>query len=112
MERDRASDQPAKKGIDVEIIDVRTLKPLEIDLLAESVGKSFHAVVVHEACLTAGFGAEISARIGEELFDYPGAPVPRIGAKDAPILVSAALENYILPQTEDIVEGVKKGLNR
>jgi pyruvate/2-oxoglutarate/acetoin dehydrogenase E1 component len=107
-----AADQLAKDGIEVEVIDLRTLKPFDFDLIAESVKKTFHALIVHEACLTGGFGAEIAARIGEELFDYLDAPVVRVGAKDTPIPFSPVLENFVLPQTDDIVEGVKGVLNR
>jgi len=107
-----AADQLAKEGIEVEVIDLRTLKPLDFDLIAESVKKTFHVLIVHEACLTGGFGAEIAARIGEELFDYLDAPVVRVGAKDTPIPFSPVLENFVLPQTDDIVEGVKGVLNR
>jgi len=100
-----AADRLAKDGIEVEVIDLRTLNPFDFDLIAESVKKTYHVLVVHEACLTGGFGAEIAARIGEELFDYLDAPVLRVAAKDVPIPFSPALENYVLPQTDDIVEG-------
>lgn len=107
-----AADQLAKEGIDVEVVDLRTLKPLDFDLIAESVKKTFHVLVVHEACLTCGFGAEIAAKIGEELFDYLDAPVLRVGAKDTPVPFSPVLERFVLPQKDDIVEGVKRVLNR
>ena len=107
-----ASDQLAGEGIDVEVIDLRTLKPLDFDLIAGSVKKTNNVLIVHEACLTGGFGGEIAARIGEELFDYLDAPVTRIGAKDVPIPFSPVMENFVLPQVNDIVNGVKKVLNR
>jgi len=107
-----AADQLANDGIEVEVIDLRTLKPFDFDLIAESVKKTFHALIVHEACLTSGFGAEIAARIGEELFDYLDAPVVRVGAKDVPIPFSPVLENFVLPQTDDIIKGIKRVLNR
>jgi pyruvate dehydrogenase E1 component beta subunit len=107
-----AADQLAKDGIDAEVIDLRTLKPLDFDLIAESVRKTYHVLVVHEACVTGGFGAEIAARIGEELFDELDAPVLRIGAKDVPIPFSPVLENFVLPQVGDIVKGAKRVLNR
>jgi pyruvate dehydrogenase E1 component beta subunit len=106
-----AADQLTESGIDVEVIDLRTLKPIDFDLIAESVKKTSHVIIVHEACITGGFGAELAARIGEELFDYLDAPVQRIGAKDTPIPVSPVLENFVLPQTDDIVQGVKRVLN-
>ncbi len=107
-----AADQLAKEGIEAEVLDLRTLKPLDFDLIADSVKRTCHVLVVHEACLTGGFGAEIAARIGEELFDYLDAPVTRIGAKDVPIPFSPVLENFVLPQVSDIVGGAKKVLNR
>lgn len=106
-----ASKRLAEEGIDSEIIDLKTLKPLDFDLIAESVKKTKHVLVVHEACLTGGFGAEVAARIGEEVFDYLDAPVTRIGAKDTPIPVSPILENFVLPQVDDIVSGTKRVLN-
>jgi len=107
-----AADILSKEGVDAEVLDLRTLKPLDFDLIAESVKKTYHALVLHEACLTGGFGAEIAARIGEELFDFLDAPVTRIGARDVPIPFSPVLERFVLPQVEDIVRGVKKVLNR
>ncbi len=107
-----AAEQLKNEGIEAEIIDLRTLKPYDFDLIAASIKKTFHALVVHEACLTGGFGGEIAARIGEELFDYLDAPVVRIGAKDVPVPFSPVLERYVLPQVEDIVAGAKRVLNR
>ncbi len=107
-----AADQLAKEGIEIEVIDLRTLNPFDFDLVAESVKKTSHALVVHEACLTGGFGAEIAARIAEELFDYLDAPVLRVGAKDTPVPFSPVLEYFVLPQTQDIAGGVKRVLNR
>jgi len=107
-----ASNRLADEGIDAEVIDLRTLKPLDFDLIAKSVKKTNHVLVVHEACLTGGFGGEIAARIGETLFDDLDAPVTRIGAKDVPVPFSPVMENFVLPQVDDIVDGVKKAVNR
>jgi pyruvate dehydrogenase E1 component beta subunit len=107
-----AADQLDKDGINAEVIDLRTLKPLDFDLITESVKKINNVLIVHEACLTGGFGGELAARIGEELFDYLDAPVKRIGAKDVPIPFSPVMENFVLPQVSDIVDGVKRVLNR
>ena len=107
-----AAEQLAEEGIEAEVIDLRTLKPLDFEIIAESVKKTYHALVVHEACLTGGFGAEIAAKIGEELFDDLDAPVKRIGARDVPIPFSPVLENFVLPQVGDIVRGAKGVLNR
>jgi len=101
----------AQKGIQAEVIDLRTLKPLDFELIAQSVQKTRHAVVVHEACMTGGFGAEIAARISEELFECLEAPVRRVAAKDVPIPFSPVLEKFVLPQVEDILSAVESVLN-
>ena len=107
-----AAQKLEEKGIQAEVLDLRTLKPLDFDLIAQSVKKTNHVVVVHEACLTGGFGAEIAARIGEELFEHLAGPVVRVAAKDVPVPFSPVLEQYVLPQVEDILEGVDKALKR
>jgi len=107
-----AAVQLSGEGMEAEVIDIRTLKPLDFDIIAESVRRTKHALVVHEACLTGGFGAEIAARIGEELFDDLRAPVRRLGAKDVPVPFSPVLEKFVLPQVSDIVQGAKTVLNR
>jgi len=107
-----AAQKLEEKGIQAEVLDLRTLKPLDFDLIARSVKKTKHVVVVHEACLTGGFGAEIAARIGEELFEHLAGPVVRVAAKDVPVPFSPVLEQYVLPQVEDILEGVDKALKR
>jgi pyruvate dehydrogenase E1 component beta subunit len=88
-------------------IDLRTLKPLNMQTVAESIKKTNRAVTVHEACLTGGFGAELAARIQEELFDYLKAPVKRVAARDIPIPFSPPLEDYVLPRVSDVVEAAR-----
>jgi len=95
-------------GIEAEVIDLRTLKPLDFKTIAESLKKTYRAVVVHEACLTGGFGAELVARISSELFDYLDAPVLRVATKDVPIPFSPPLEKFVLPSVEDIVKAVRQ----
>ncbi len=107
-----AARELAQQGIQAEIIDLRTLMPLDFPLIAESIRKTRHAVVVHEACVTGGFGGELSARITEELFELLDGPVVRVGAKHVPMPFSPELEKFVLPQVEDIVAGVKKALRR
>jgi pyruvate dehydrogenase E1 component beta subunit len=106
-----AAERLSGEGIDAEVLDLRTLKPLDFELIAESVKKTRRALVVHEACLTGGFGAEIAAQIGEKLFEFLDAPVTRIAARDVPIPFSPLLERFVLPQVEDIVSGARKLLN-
>jgi pyruvate dehydrogenase E1 component beta subunit len=107
-----AARELAQKGIQAEIIDLRTLMPLDFPLIAESVKKTRHVVVAHEACVTGGFGGELAARINEELFEYLDGPVVRIGARHVPMPFSPVMEKYVLPQVEDIVAGVMKALRR
>lgn len=102
-----AADELKKLDIDAEIVDLRTLKPLDMDTVATSIKKTHRAVIVHEACLTGGFGAELTALIQSELFDYLDAPVTRIGAKDVPIPFSPPLEDFVLPSVSDVVDAVK-----
>ena len=102
-----AADELKKLDIDAEIVDLRTLKPLDMDTVATSIKKTHRAVIVHEACLTGGFGAELTALIQSELFDYLDAPVTRVGAKDVPIPFSPPLEDFVLPSVSDVVDAVK-----
>jgi pyruvate dehydrogenase E1 component beta subunit len=93
--------------IDAEIVDLRTLKPLDMDTVAVSISKTHRAVIVHEACRTGGFGAELAAMIQDELFDELDAPVKRVGAKDVPIPFSPPMEDYVLPSVHDVIEAVR-----
>jgi pyruvate dehydrogenase E1 component beta subunit len=102
-----AAQELQKEGIEAEIVDLRTLKPLDMETVAGSIKKTFRAVVVHEACLTGGFGAEMAARIQAELFDYLDAPVLRVAAKDVPIPFSPVLEDFVLPKPADVVQAAK-----
>lgn len=100
----------AGEGISCEVIDPRTLKPLDMDLIAASVAKTNRVAVVSEACKTNGFGAELSARIGEECFDDLDAPVLRICGYDTPIPMSPVLEAHAVPSTQRIVDEIKSKL--
>ena len=102
-----ASEVLKQDKIDAEILDLRSLKPLDMDTIAESIRKTKRAVVVHEACVTGGFGAELAARIQEELFDELDAPVKRVGAKDVPMPFSPAMEDFVLPDINDVINAVK-----
>ena len=90
------------EGISVEVIDLRTLVPFDKEAIAESVKKTSRVLVLHEDVLTAGFGGEIAAWIGEHLFDSLDAPVRRIGATDTPVGYAPDLEDAILPQVDGI----------
>lgn len=103
-----AAQELARQGIEAEILDLRTLWPLDWESIAQSVSKTHRVVVAHEACLTAGFGAELAARIQEELFDELDAPVIRVGAKRVPHPFSPPLEKFVIPGPHSIIEAVHK----
>jgi pyruvate dehydrogenase E1 component beta subunit len=102
-----AARELAREGIEAEVVDLRTLKPLDMETVAASIRKTHRAVIVHEACLTGGFGAELAARIQAELFDELDAPVLRVAAKDVPIPFSPPMEDFVLPKPADVVRAVK-----
>ncbi len=93
-------------GVDVELIDLRTLSPYDWDAIAESVRKTNKVIVAHEDMLSWGYGAEIAARIGEELFDSLDAPVRRVAAMDTFVAYQPLLEDVILPQPEDLYKAM------
>ncbi len=93
-------------GIETEILDLRTLNPYDWEAIATSVTKTSKVIVAHEDTLSWGYGAEIAARIGEELFDSLDAPVRRIGAMDSFVAYQPALEDAILPQPEKIFHAI------
>ena len=98
-----AAQELSKRGIEVEIIDPRTLNPLDMNTIVESVKKTGHALIVYLACRTGGVGAEISARIVEEAFDYLDAPVARLAGLDSPIPYNLKQEIHSTPSVEEIV---------
>jgi acetoin:2,6-dichlorophenolindophenol oxidoreductase subunit beta len=98
----------AEEGISVEVVDVRSLVPLDMDTIAKSVEKTARAVVLHEAPRRLGYGAEIAAEIGERCFWSLDQPVVRIGAKNTPIPTSPPLEDAMLPSTAHVIDTVRK----
>lgn len=106
----KAADELTKDGIEVEIVDLRTLRPLDMGPVIESVKKTNRAVVVEEGWKSYGVGAEISARIYEEAFDYLDAPVKRIAQAEVPLPYNQALEQLALPQVATVVAAVKEVL--
>jgi 2-oxoisovalerate dehydrogenase E1 component len=97
-----------EKGVDVELIDLRSLSPYDWEAIAESVKKTSRAIVAHEDMLSWGYGAEIAARIGEELFDWLDAPVRRVGAMDTFVAYQPVLEDAILPGGEDLYRAMEE----
>jgi pyruvate/2-oxoglutarate/acetoin dehydrogenase E1 component len=104
-----AADILAKEGIEIEIIDPRTLKPLDDAPIFESVVKTGKVLIVHEAVKNSGFGAEIAARIADsQAFYYLDGPIKRLGGMDIPIPYNRYLERMVVPQVEDIVNEARK----
>jgi pyruvate dehydrogenase E1 component beta subunit len=106
----KAADELAKDGIEVEIIDLRTLRPLDIEPVLESFKKTNRAVIVEEGWKSFGVGAEISAQIYELAFDYVDAPIKRVAQKEVPLPYNRDLEQLALPQVEDIIKAVREVL--
>jgi len=96
-----------KEGISVELIDLRTLVPYDWERIAESVKKTSRVIVAHEDSLSFGYGAEIAARISDELFEYLDAPVKRVAATDTFVAYAPQVEDYILPQIEDVEKAAR-----
>src|SRR5436190_194595 len=103
----KAADELAKENISAEVIDLRTLKPMDTDTIVESVKKTGRIVTVEEGWPQAGIGAEIAARVVEHAFDYLDAPVTRVSSKDVPMPYAANLEKLALPTVADVVEAAK-----
>jgi len=104
----QAAEQLAREGIDAEVIDLRSLRPLDEGILVESVSKTHRAVVAYEGWPYGGVGAEITDRIQRLAFDQLDAPVLRVTTLDYPMPYNAALEQHVIPQADRIVEAVKK----
>jgi len=103
----KAADELAKEGIEAEVIDLRTLRPMDTDTIVASVKKTGRAVTVEEGWQQSGVGAEIAARIMEHAFDYLDAPVARVSGKDVPMPYAANLEKLALPTVAEVVAAAK-----
>jgi pyruvate dehydrogenase E1 component beta subunit len=103
----KAADELAKEGIEAEVIDLRTLRPMDTDTIIASVKKTGRAVTVEEGWQQSGVGAEIAARIMEHAFDYLDAPVARVSGKDVPMPYAANLEKLALPNVAEVVAAAK-----
>ena len=101
----------AEDGIEAEVIDPRTLVPLDVEAIVESVKRTGRLVIAHEAVEHGGFGAEIAAQVQRSAFDYLDAPIERVGAPFAPIPLSPPLEDAYLPGANDVVVAVRAMLN-
>ena len=101
-----AAERASQSDVNVQVLDLRTLAPYDWTTIAASVTQTNRVVVAHEDQLTCGFGAELAARIADELFDQLDAPVKRVGALDCPVAYHPILEEAILPQTDDVLQAI------
>jgi pyruvate dehydrogenase E1 component beta subunit len=105
----RAADE---EGLSVEVIDPRTLQPLDEEALVASVKKTNRVVVAHEAVTRMGFGAEVAAVLQYQAFDYLDAPIERVGAKFAPLAFAPVMEQFVVPHAEDVLAAIKRTVGK
>ena len=108
----QAADDAEQEGISVEVVDPRTLLPLDEETIIASVKKTTRCVTAHEAVTRGGFGAELAAVVQQGAFDYLDAPIERVGAKFAPLPFAPAMEQWVVPHAADVLEAVKRTVAR
>jgi 2-oxoisovalerate dehydrogenase E1 component len=102
-----AAQQAEKDGVSVMVIDLRSIMPFDWDAIAAAVKKTNRVIIAHEDQLTCGFGAELAARIADELFEHLDAPIRRVAALDTPVAYYPDLEEAILPQSSDVLKAIQ-----
>jgi pyruvate/2-oxoglutarate/acetoin dehydrogenase E1 component len=107
-----AAKEAEKEGISVEVVDPRTLQPLDEEALVGSVKKTSRAVVAHEAVTRMGFGAEVAAVLQYKAFDYLDAPIERVGAKFAPLAFAPVMEQFVVPNAGDVLAAIKRTVGK
>ena len=108
----KAADEAEKGGVSVEVVDPRTLLPLDEEAIVASVKKTNRCVVAHEAVVRMGFGAEVAAIVQHQAFDWLDAPIERVGSKFAPIPFAPVMEQYVVPHASDVLEAIRKTVGR
>jgi len=107
-----AAEEAEKEGVSVEVVDPRTLQPLDEDALVASVKKTNRAVVAHEAVTRMGFGAEVAAVLQYQAFDWLDAPIERVGARFVPLPFAPVMEEFVVPHSEDVLEAIRRTVGR
>jgi acetoin:2,6-dichlorophenolindophenol oxidoreductase subunit beta len=107
-----AAEEAESEGVSVEVVDPRTLQPLDEETIVESVKKTNRCVVAHEAVTRAGFGAEVAAVVQHQAFDWLDAPIERVGAKFAPLAFAPAMEQFVIPQAADVLAAIRTTVAR
>ena len=107
-----AADEAEDAGISVEVVDPRTLLPLDEETIVASVRKTSRCVVAHEAVVRMGFGAEVAALVQYQAFDYLDAPIERVGSTFTPVPFAPVMEEYVVPHAEDVLAAVKRTVGK
>jgi pyruvate/2-oxoglutarate/acetoin dehydrogenase E1 component len=107
-----AAAEAEKEGISVEVVDPRTLQPLDEQTIVDSVKKTNRCVTAHEAVTRMGFGAEVAATVQHQAFDWLDAPIERVGSKFAPLAFAPVMEQYVVPQVEDVLQAIYRTIGR
>jgi pyruvate dehydrogenase E1 component beta subunit len=107
-----AAAEAEQEGVSVEVVDPRTLLPLDEEAIVDSVRKTTRCVVAHEAVVKGGFGAEIAAVVQHGAFDWLDAPVERVGARFAPIPFAPVMEDYVVPHAGDVLDAIRRTVRR
>jgi pyruvate/2-oxoglutarate/acetoin dehydrogenase E1 component len=108
----KAAEEAEKEGISVEVVDPRTLLPLDEETIVGSVRKTTRCVTAHEAVTRGGFGAELAAVVQHRAFDWLDAPIERVGAKFAPLAFAPAMEQWVVPHADDVLEAIRRTVAR
>jgi pyruvate dehydrogenase E1 component beta subunit len=108
----KAAEQAEQDGISVEVVDPRTLSPLDTEAIVESVRKTTRCVTAHEAVVQGGFGAELAAVVQHGAFDYLDAPIERVGARFAPLPFAPVMEDYVVPHAADVLDAIRRTVAR
>src|SRR5438270_8939112 len=108
----KAAEEAEQEGVSVEVVDPRTLQPLDEDAIVGSVKKTNRCVVAHEAVTRMGFGAEIAAIVQHQACDWLDAPVDRVGARFAPLPFAPVMEEYVVPHAKDVLEAIQRTVQR
>ena len=108
----KAAEEAESEGVSVEVVDPRTLQPLDEETIVASVRKTTRCVTAHEAVVRGGFGAELAAVIQHGAFDWLDAPIERVGAKFAPLPFAPAMEQWVVPHAEDVLDAIRRTVAR
>jgi pyruvate dehydrogenase E1 component beta subunit len=107
-----AAAEAEQEGVSVEVVDPRTLQPLDEQTLVDSVKKTNRAVVAHEAVTKMGYGAEVTAILQHQAFDWLDAPIERVGAKFVPVPFAPVMEEFVVPHQADVYEAIMRTVRR